>query len=387
MASVSQTLWSYGRNAALGAAEYMTPVLTESHFTTKGVITPDEFVAAGDLLVLRCPSWMWQARAVSPICGARRHSVFSHMSADEFFLRNKEPVLPYVAPAVSLCFPIWQAGDPSKARAFLPPGKQFLVTRSVPCQRRASALGAGADDEQILHFGSAAAADSGGGGDDDDDEWVATHTTRRVQADEEVPDMKTLSLDPPPATQPKDDTAKGSTSTETDGATERAQAAAAAAAAAAKLSALEASMEDAELVDFEDPSEHVPLPDADDNIVRARSYDLSITYDKYYQCARVWLSGYSETRQPLTQAETLEDVSADHAMKTVTLESHPHVGSGAGLHASLHPCKHAQVMHKLCSEMLAGGRECRTDQYLFLFLKFISSVIPTIEYDYTLEVC
>ena len=340
MASVSQTLWSYGRNAALGAAEYMTPVLTESQFTTKGVITPDEFVAAGDLLVLRCPSWMWQA------------------------------------------------GDPSKARAFLPPGKQFLVTRSVPCQRRASALGAGADDEQILHFGSSAAADSGGGGGDDDDEWVATHTTRRVQADEEVPDMKTLSLDPPPATQPKDDTAEGSTSTETDGATERAQAAAAAAAAAAKLSALEASMEDAELVDFEDPSEHVPLPDAEtDNIVRARSYDLSITYDKYYQCARVWLSGYSETRQPLTQAETLEDVSADHAMKTVTLESHPHVGSGAGLHASLHPCKHAQVMHKLCSEMLAGGRECRTDQYLFLFLKFISSVIPTIEYDYTLEVC
>ena len=42
-------------------------------------------------------------------------------------------------------------------------------------------------------------------------------------------------------------------------------------------------------------------------------------------------------------------------------------------------------MHKLCSEMLASGRECRPDQYLFLFLKFISCVIPTIEYDYTIS--
>ena len=43
-------------------------------------------------------------------------------------------------------------------------------------------------------------------------------------------------------------------------------------------------------------------------------------------------------------------------------------------------------MHKLCSEMLEGGRECRPDQYLFLFLKFISCVIPTIEYDHTMEI-
>lgn len=42
-------------------------------------------------------------------------------------------------------------------------------------------------------------------------------------------------------------------------------------------------------------------------------------------------------------------------------------------------------MHKLTSELAAAGRECRAEQYLFLFLKFISAVCPTIEYDYTVE--
>ena len=107
---------------------------------------------------------------------------------------------------------------------------------------------------------------------------------------------------------------------------------------------------------------------------------------RYYQCARVWLYGYSEDRQPLTSEQVLEDISADHALKTVTLEAHPHTSHGAGLHASIHPCKHASVMHKLCSELVASGREVRPDQYLFLFLKFISCVIPTIEYDHTISV-
>ena len=42
-------------------------------------------------------------------------------------------------------------------------------------------------------------------------------------------------------------------------------------------------------------------------------------------------------------------------------------------------------MKKLCSQLVEGGRECRMDQYLFLFLKFMSTVIPTIEYDHTIS--
>ena len=123
--------WQYGRNAALGAAEYMTPVLTESQFAEKGVLTPEEFVKAGDMLVLRCPTWQWQA------------------------------------------------GDPANARPFLPPDKQYLFTRNVPCQRRAASLMSGADDEHEVD------------GDEAGEGWLSAHASHVAKAahDEEVPDM------------------------------------------------------------------------------------------------------------------------------------------------------------------------------------------------------
>lgn len=56
------------------------------------------------------------------------------------------------------------------------------------------------------------------------------------------------------------------------------------------------------------------------DVVRARSYDIALTYDKYYLTPRVWLFGYSESQQPLSAADMFMDISADHAHKTVTLE-------------------------------------------------------------------
>ena len=41
---------------------------------------------------------------------------------------------------------------------------------------------------------------------------------------------------------------------------------------------------------------------------------------------------------------------------------------------------------KSASSGATAGKEGRPEQYLFIFLKFISAVCPTIEYDYTLEV-
>jgi hypothetical protein len=35
--------------------------------------------------------------------------------------------------------------------------------------------------------------------------------------------------------------------------------------------------------------------------------------------------------------------------------------------------------------MIEAERVPRVDQYLFIFLKFIHAAIPTIEYDYTME--
>ena len=284
LGSIGLSVWQYGRNAALSAAEYVTPVLTESQFAEKGVLTPEEFVAAGDMLVLRCPTWQWQA------------------------------------------------GDPSKARPFLPPNKQFLLTRNVPCQRRACTLGMGADDEEAISLGEA--------GGEDEEEWVATHASHAAKAvkDDDAPDMV---ASPPPAK-----------ATVASASVDVSDATSALGSMSIGGSAAEAGLEESGAIEADDPSaldaEDFDMM-GDEAIVRTRTYDVSISYDKYYQCARVWLYGYDENRQPLTQPQVLQDISVDHALKTVTLEAHPHISTGAGLHASIHPCKHASVMRKLSS--------------------------------------
>ncbi len=39
--------------------------------------------------------------------------------------------------------------------------------------------------------------------------------------------------------------------------------------------------------------------------MHTRTYDLLISYDKYYQVPRFWLVGYDEQRQPLTPKQVL----------------------------------------------------------------------------------
>lgn len=43
-------------------------------------------------------------------------------------------------------------------------------------------------------------------------------------------------------------------------------------------------------------------------VVKTRTYDLYITYDKYYQTPRLWLVGYDEHNKPLTIEEMYEDI-------------------------------------------------------------------------------
>ena len=38
---------------------YISPTLKQSKFYTEGKLTPEEFVLAGDFLVLKCPTWKW----------------------------------------------------------------------------------------------------------------------------------------------------------------------------------------------------------------------------------------------------------------------------------------------------------------------------------------
>lgn len=76
-----------------------------------------------------------------------------------------------------------EKGDASKAREYLPADKQYLLTRGVPCLRRATSLAytdADEDAERLLNFGDA----SGAGG--EADEWVETHAGRKPTMDSAI---------------------------------------------------------------------------------------------------------------------------------------------------------------------------------------------------------
>lgn len=106
------------------------PASTSSTFRSTGQITHEEFVAAGDYLVYKFPTWSW---------------------AD--------------------------ASPTSKRDARLPDGKQFLVTRGVPCHRRLDDNFAGdaGQDETMVGDGEDFKSDgrSGSPGDDEDG-WLRT---------------------------------------------------------------------------------------------------------------------------------------------------------------------------------------------------------------------
>ena len=64
------------------------------------------------------------------------------------------------------------------------------------------------------------------------------------------------------------------------------------------------------------------------------------------------------------------------------MESHPHSGIKQ---ASIHPCNHAKVMKTIIDTIVSNGGEPQVTQSIFVFLKFISRVVPTIQYDFTVD--
>ena len=74
-----------------------------------------------------------------------------------------------------------EKGDASKARDYLPADKQYLLTRGVPCLRRASTLAytdADEDAERLLSFADPKDGAAGGA-----EEWVETHAGRSAGGD------------------------------------------------------------------------------------------------------------------------------------------------------------------------------------------------------------
>lgn len=68
----------------------------------------------------------------------------------------------------------------------------------------------------------------------------------------------------------------------------------------------------------------------------------------HYNAKLILKKSILKHRRPLTSTQIFEDISQDYAKKTVTIETHPHLNMSL---ASIHPCRHAQVMKKIIEKM------------------------------------
>ncbi|XP_014668216.1 PREDICTED: ubiquitin-like-conjugating enzyme ATG3 [Priapulus caudatus] len=305
------------KGTALGIAEKFTPTLKESKFKETGMLTAEEFLAAGDHLVHHCPTWHWAS------------------------------------------------GDSAKVKSYLPADKQFLLTRNVPSYKRCKQMEYMEEQEKIIEDEN-----------DPDGGWVDTHHYQSLdQSTASVGDaMADLSLDSEKPTAAvdiaeinDDDDDDDEPAVDMDDLEENEM-----------LEEDELTVDPRALAKKDSKSEGV---ESDTGIIQTRTYDLNITYDNYYRTPRLWLKGYDENRVPLSVEQMYEDFSQDHAKKTVTFENHQHLPEHM---ASVHPCRHAEVMKKLIQTVEGGGeKELHVHLYLLIFLKFVQAVIPTIEYDYT----
>jgi ubiquitin-like-conjugating enzyme ATG3 len=259
----------------------------------------------------------------------------------------------YVGISTECCRVVWVFSAVSLTLAFaLVIDKQFLVTRNVPCQTRVASM------ENHL------ATEEAGDGED----WLVSSLKKETNLED---DFDILDQDGE-LMQKKDDSNDAGNGGDDD-----------------EYADMDAFEDNNVLQDVVAASS--PVHDQQEsNLLKVRTYDLSITYDKYYQTPRVWMLGKSAEGQPLSGKEMMEDVMSDYANRTVTIENHPHL---AAPHASVHPCQHGKVMKTIVKNLIKAstteGEEDKgpsVEMYLFIFLKFVSSIIPTISYDFTMDV-
>ena len=129
-----------------------------------------------------------------------------------------------------------------------------------------------------------------------------------------------------------------------------------------------------------------------------RFYNVVVSYDQYYGSPRMYLFGYKCGAQnvPLTKEEMMEDVYSANREKTATIDPHPFVQAPC---ISIHPCRHAEMMKRTLDRLEQRFTEEQeevpegeripfvfpTYMALFVFLKFITAVVPTIGYDVTID--
>jgi ubiquitin-like-conjugating enzyme ATG3 len=114
-----------------------------------------------------------------------------------------------------------------------------------------------------------------------------------------------------------------------------------------------------------------------------RKYSIYISYDEYYFTPRLWIKGNDCEGRPLTSAGIFEDIYSEYQNETVTEENCPFLECRM---LTIHPCKHSDVMKRFVEESKAKGKKIKPHQSLIIFLKFMSSVMPTVRYDQALDI-
>eukprot|EP00730_Choanoeca_flexa_P007644 TRINITY_DN12364_c1_g7_i4.p1 TRINITY_DN12364_c1_g7~~TRINITY_DN12364_c1_g7_i4.p1 ORF type:complete len:338 (+),score=89.26 TRINITY_DN12364_c1_g7_i4:86-1099(+) len=314
-----------GQQLFLTLDKYQSGV-SRNNFQKTGKLTAEEFVIAGDFLVENFPSWSWSG------------------------------------------------GLEDKKRAHLPPAKQFLITKNVPCFP--------VEERQVIETAV----------EGEDDGWVETTIEGLGNDDdvEELPSSKpattTVADDHDDDDDDDDDDVGG-----LDGLCMMQYGLACPATCALGMPAQKYLLGRSKCnsfslqcnLDFDYSGQNIVEEDSaaapDESVRSLRTYDLTIHYDTHYSTPRVWLYGYHANGTPLKGDEWESDFSKDHVGKTVSREQHPHLSFAC---PSIHPCKHAEAM-KTMFEQLAGQRALDVQYYLVIFLKFIQAIIPAIQYDYT----
>jgi ubiquitin-like-conjugating enzyme ATG3 len=239
------------------------------------------------------------------------------------------------------------------AKSYLPLDKQFLIIKNLPCRRRVQSMNRSGDYEKDI---------------------ISLYSNSEIP---EIPHSPaSVSSVRSIHTEDHEDDEHDTHDTHAD----------------VKAEKLVEHVEDeySDMSSFADPTMNIIDPalsidksaDTEDEI---RYYELTIVYDNYYRTPRVYLRGYGSEGAPLNIHKTMEDIMQDYVNKTATLETHPYDGLQC---LSIHPCRHAATMKRIIDTMIAntGGKLPPIQVYMFLFIKFIGSMIPTIEYDNTMPV-
>lgn len=243
----------------------------------------------------------------------------------------------------------WSGGLPEKQKSYLPADKQMLITKNVPCMPKHET----SVTENVIEG-------------DDGDEWT------ECMADEDEAEAELGVADAAPVVSAVAQPAQDDFDLDDDDFDPD------------SVAGFDDPVSGSAVIDEEDPGQLAAA--AGDSIsgsaiLQTRTYDMSITFDTYYSTPRVWLFGYGLDGQVLATDEWRDDFSQEHVDKTVTFESHPHMGYSC---PSIHPCKHAEAMQRITGLILGkSGIQLDVKFYMLIFLKFIQSIIPNLEYDYT----